>query len=61
MEVAILNKGSTGMALFAGVFVGVVVFLVEYLIPNASLITNAIIAGLSALLGGWIGSKLFPK
>ncbi|MCM3124344.1 MULTISPECIES: hypothetical protein [unclassified Mesobacillus] len=56
-----MNKGSTGMALFGGTLVGVVVFLVEYLIPNTNLITKAIIAALSALLGGWIGSRLFPK
>ena len=56
-----MNKGRIGMAIFTGIFVGVVVFLVEYLIPNTSLIIKAIIAGLSALLGGWVGSKLFPK
>lgn len=56
-----MKTGSTGMALFGSVFVGVVVFFSEYLIPNTSLITKAIIAGLSALLGGWIGNKLFPK
>lgn len=56
-----LNKGSKGMALFAGIFAGVVVFLSEYLFPDTSLITKVIIAGLSALVGGLIGNKLFPK
>ena len=56
-----MKKGSIGMALFAGIFVGIVVFLSEYLIPNKSLITSVIIAGLSALVGGLIGNKLFPN
>lgn len=56
-----MKKGSIGMALFTGLFVGIVVFLSNYLIPNASLITSVIIAGLSALVGGLIGNKLFPN
>lgn len=56
-----MKKGSIGMALFTGLFVGVVVFLSEYLIPNTSLISSVIIAGLSALVGGLIGNKLFPN
>lgn len=54
-----MKKGSIGMALFTGLFVGIVVFLSEYLIPNTSLISSVIIAGLSALVGGLIGNKLF--
>ena len=56
-----MKKGSIGMALFTGLFVGIVVLLSEYLIPNTSLITSVIIAGLSALVGGLIGNKLFPN
>lgn len=56
-----MRKVSIGMALFTGIFVGIMVFLSEYLIPNTSLITSVIIAGLSALIGGLIGNKLFPN
>ncbi len=56
-----MKKGSIGMALITGLFVGIVVFLSEYLIPNTSLISSVIIAGLSALVGGLIGNKLFQN
>ncbi|WP_209369584.1 hypothetical protein [Sediminibacillus dalangtanensis] len=55
-----MKKGSTGMALFTGLFVGIVFFLSEYFFPNTNLITKVIIAGVSALVGGLIGNKLFP-
>jgi hypothetical protein len=61
MEVTVLKKGGIGMALFTGIFVGIVVFLSEYFIPNTSLFTKVIIAGLSALISGLIGIKLFPN
>ena len=61
MEVTVLNEGNGRKALFVGIFVGIVVLLVEYLIPNTSIITIVIITGISVLLGGWIGSKLFQK
>lgn len=54
-----LKKGSIGMALFTGLFVGIKVLLSGYLIPNTSLITSMIIAGLSALVGGLIENKIF--
>lgn len=56
-----MKKGSTGMALFTGLIVAVVVFLSEYLIPNTSLVIKVIIAGLAALVGGVIGYRLFPN
>lgn len=55
-----MKKGRIGSALFTGLFVGIVVFLSEYLYANISFITSVIIAGLSALVGAWIGNKLFP-
>ncbi|AFS79473.1 hypothetical protein Curi_c24780 [Gottschalkia acidurici 9a] len=56
-----MKKGSMGMALFTGAFVGIVVFLFEYILPNSNLITSVSITGLSALIGGLIGNKLFPN
>jgi len=56
-----MNKRNVGVALFTGLFVGTIVFLSEYLIPNASLVISVIIAGLSALVGGLIGNKLFQN
>ncbi|WP_096438965.1 hypothetical protein [Alteribacter populi] len=54
-----MKNGSIRIALFTGLFVGIVVLLSEYFIPKTSLITNVIISGLSALVGGLIGYKLF--
>jgi len=56
-----MKKGSIRSVLFTGIFVGIVVFLSEYLIPKPNLITSMIIAGLSAIVGGLIGNKLFPN
>lgn len=56
-----MTKESIGIALFTGVFVGVVMFLIEFLIPDSSLFVRVIIAGLSALFGGLIGNKLFTN
>lgn len=56
-----MKKGSSGMAIFTGLFVGIVVFLSEYLFPNTSLVIKVIIVGLSTLVGGLIGSMLFPN
>ena len=56
-----MKKGSIRSVLFTGIFVWIVVFLSEYLIPKANLITSMIIAGLSAIVGGLIGNKLFPN
>jgi len=56
-----MKKINIGMALFTGIFVGIVAFLSEFFIPNTSIITSVIIAGLSALVGGLIGNKLFPN
>ena len=38
----------------------IVLSLVEYLIPERSSIEFVVIAGLSALIGGLLGNKLFP-
>ncbi|MUV37983.1 hypothetical protein JNUCC1_01791 [Lentibacillus sp. JNUCC-1] len=54
-----MKKGTIGMILFAGLFVGVVVFVSEYLFPGASVFITAIIAGISALIGGLVGNKVF--
>ncbi|MFA9559517.1 hypothetical protein ACERII_19590 [Evansella sp. AB-rgal1] len=54
-----MKSGSIGLALFTGLFVAIVVFISEYFIPNTSVITKVIISGLSALVGGLIGYKLF--
>ncbi|WP_416148374.1 hypothetical protein ACM26V_19445 [Salipaludibacillus sp. HK11] len=54
-----MRKGLIKMILFTSLIVGIVVFTSEYLIPNSSFITNAIISVLSALVGGLIGYKLF--
>ena len=51
---------NVGMALFTGLFVGII-FLSEYLIPNISLVISVIIVGLSTLVGGLIGNKLFQN
>ena len=59
LEVSIIKKINVGTALFTGLFVGIIVFLSEYLIPNTSLVISVIIAGLSGLVGGLIGNKLF--
>ncbi|GAA0308808.1 hypothetical protein GGQ92_001180 [Gracilibacillus halotolerans] len=55
-------KGSVGMALFTGIFVGIVVFLSEYIIPpSTSIVIKVLITGLSAVIGGLLGNKLFPN
>ncbi|MBU9720977.1 MULTISPECIES: hypothetical protein [Bacillaceae] len=56
-----MNSNQLGMVLFTGMFVGIAVFLSEYFIHTTSLIAKVIIAGLSALVGSLIGSKLFPN
>ncbi|MDV6377578.1 hypothetical protein ORD22_04795 [Sporosarcina sp. GW1-11] len=49
------------MVLITTLFVVVVLSLVEYLIPERSSIVFVVIAGVSALVGGLIGNKLFPN
>lgn len=56
-----MKKGSLGMALFTGLIVGTMVLLSMCLIPNISLTSSVIMAGLSALIGSSIGNKLYPK
>lgn len=52
--------GNIKMALFTGVFVGIVMFFFEYLISDVNIVIKVLIAGLSALVGGLLGNKLFP-
>ena len=47
------------MALFTGIFVGIVTFFIEYLTPDISFTFRIIIIALAAIIGGLIGSKLF--
>jgi xanthosine utilization system XapX-like protein len=61
LEGDMMKKANIRMALFTGLFVGIIVFLSEYIIPNTNLITSVLLAGLSALVGGLIGNKLFPN
>lgn len=61
LEGGMMKKAKIRMALFTGLFVGIIVFLSEYIIPNTNLITSVLLAGLSALVGGLIGNKLFPN
>ncbi|WP_199083987.1 hypothetical protein [Sporosarcina sp. P10] len=49
------------MALFTGVFVLIVMLFIEYLIPNINALIKIIVVGLSAMIGGMIGNKLFPN
>ena len=56
-----MKKINVGTALFTGLFVGIIVFLSDYFIPNTSLVISVIIAGLSGLVGGLIGNKLFQN
>lgn len=56
-----MKKGIVWMALFTGMFVGISVFLSEFLMPDSNIIISVSIATLSALIGGFIGNKLFIK
>ncbi|MHA6261533.1 hypothetical protein ACXYMX_16860 [Sporosarcina sp. CAU 1771] len=56
-----MKRGSIGMVVVSTLFVVLVLSLVEYLIPDRSSIVFIGIAGLSALVGGLIGTKLFPN
>jgi hypothetical protein len=54
-------NGKIRMALFTGIFVGIIVIISEYMIPlkNSNLIISLLIAGGSALVGGLISIKVF--
>ena len=54
-----MRRGSIGMALFTGVFVLIVMLVIEYLIPNINTLIKIIVVGLSAMIGGMIGNKFF--
>lgn len=56
-----MKKGSIGMALFTGLFVGIVVFTSSFLIPDRNPFVSIAIAGLAGLIGGLIGNKLFSN
>ncbi|MDG5789081.1 hypothetical protein QA612_16615 [Evansella sp. AB-P1] len=49
------------IALFIGVFVGIIVFIQQYIFPQATTILSVIIASSSAIVGGLISFKLFRK
>ncbi|KKE79453.1 hypothetical protein DTX80_17205 [Bacilli bacterium] len=53
-----MKKRNIEWALFTGLFVGIVIFLSEILIPNANFFISMAISGLSALIGGLIGNKI---
>lgn len=59
-EVAVMKKGNIRVALFTGIFLGIVNFIFEYLIPDANLFTSIVISVVGVLVGWLIGSKLFP-
>lgn len=61
MEVMFMKRGSTAAAFFTGIFVAVMAFLSDFLLPDLSIVIGAVIIGLSAIIGGLIGTKLFPK
>lgn len=54
-------KGNIKMALFAGFFVVIITLLFEYIMPDKNLVTTLIIVGLSGLIGGLVGKKLFQN
>ncbi|MHA6260698.1 hypothetical protein ACXYMX_12505 [Sporosarcina sp. CAU 1771] len=54
-----MKKGNIKIALFTGIFLGVVNFIFESLIPNTSVFVSIGISVLAVLIGWWIGSKLF--
>ena len=54
-------KGNIKSAVFTGVFVGIVTGFIEFSSLQVDIFIKILIAGLSALVGGMIGSKLFPN
>lgn len=56
-----MKKGNIGMALFTGLFVFIVMLFIEFSALDIDKIMRIVIAGLSALVGGLIGTKLFPN
>lgn len=56
-----MKRGNIGMALFTGLFVSIVMLFIEFSALDIDKIMRIIIAGLSALVGGLIGSKLYPN
>ncbi|MET3576733.1 putative membrane protein YfcA [Bhargavaea ullalensis] len=56
-----MEKGSVGTALFTGVFVGVIMFLYYFLVPDTNFFITVVVAGVSAWIGSMIGNKLFPN
>lgn len=55
----ILNKESTRSILSASILVGITATLSDFVFPDTSQITETLILGLAALMGGLIGAKLF--
>ncbi|AIF45267.1 hypothetical protein [Virgibacillus sp. SK37] len=48
-------------ALFTGVFVGIVMFVMESLVKNPPCLITIFVAGGAAFIGGLLGNKLFPQ
>lgn len=60
-NVLVVERGSLGMAFFTGIFVLIIMLGLEYLIPDINTTIKIILVGLSAMVGGLIGNKLFPN
>ena len=61
MRVVTVERGSLGMALFTGIFVLIIMLVIEYLIPDINTFIKIIAVALLAMVGGLIGNKLFPN
>ena len=48
-------------SLFTGIFAGLIMLICEWLIPNISYVSLAIILIVSVVFGCWIGNKLFVR
>ncbi|WP_175618816.1 hypothetical protein [Virgibacillus halodenitrificans] len=48
-------------ALFTGVFVGIVILIMESLIKNPPFPITIFVTGGAAFIGGLLGNKLFPQ
>jgi len=56
-----IKRGNVGMVLFTVLIVVIILSLIELLFPNRSSLVFILTAGLSALIGGLLGEKLFPR
>ena len=56
-----MKKLNIGVALFTGLFVGIIIFIKELFISDINVFLSILICALAALIGGLIGNKLFPN